>query len=119
MGLLDRTLTVPFRVDADGVIRVGATRVTLDTIIARFRQGDAAEQIAMDYDVLDLRDVYDVVTFYRHNKADVDDYLAHERQAGETLRQLAREMGSTVGIRDRLLARRAEGDKTSAAAFDG
>jgi hypothetical protein len=34
----------PLKVTADGVVRVGKTRVTLDTIVAVFKQGATAEE---------------------------------------------------------------------------
>ena len=34
---------VPLITDADGVVRVGGTRVTLDALVAAFRQGATAE----------------------------------------------------------------------------
>ena len=37
---------VPIHTDADGVVRVAGTRVTLDTIVAAFDAGAAAEEIA-------------------------------------------------------------------------
>ena len=40
---------VPLQADADGVVRVGGTRVTLDTIVVAFQQGATAEEIAEQY----------------------------------------------------------------------
>ncbi len=37
--------TVPLVRDADGVIRVGKTRVTLDTVVSAFLDGATAEEI--------------------------------------------------------------------------
>ncbi len=39
------TEVVPLTSDADGVIRIGATRVTLDTVVAAFLDGATAEEI--------------------------------------------------------------------------
>jgi len=36
---------VPLRAEADGTLRVGETRVTLDIIIAAFRQGMSPEEL--------------------------------------------------------------------------
>ncbi len=36
---------VPLRMDTDGVIRIGDTRVTLDTVISAFLEGATAEEI--------------------------------------------------------------------------
>ena len=37
---------VPIHTDADGIVRVAGTRVTLDTIVAAFDAGATAEEIA-------------------------------------------------------------------------
>jgi hypothetical protein len=39
----------PLETNADGVVRVGKTPVTLDTIIAVFKQGTTAEEIVYRY----------------------------------------------------------------------
>src|ERR1039457_2869981 len=39
MTALDTVETIPIVLGADGVIRVGGTRVTLDVLIAAFREG--------------------------------------------------------------------------------
>jgi hypothetical protein len=40
---------VPIHTDADGVVRIAGTRVTLDTIVAAFDAGATAEEIAQQY----------------------------------------------------------------------
>lgn len=40
---------VPIHTDADGVVRVAGTRVTLDTIVGAFDTGATAEDIAQQY----------------------------------------------------------------------
>ena len=39
----------PLVIDADGVVRVGGTRVRLDTIIHAFNEGATAEEILQQY----------------------------------------------------------------------
>jgi len=53
------TLTIvaeppPLFTDADGVIRVGNTRVTLDTVVSAFEEGATAEEIVYQYPTLNL-----------------------------------------------------------------
>jgi uncharacterized protein DUF433 len=40
---------VPLEMDAEGVMRIGRTRVTLDTVIAAFVDGATAEEIVQQY----------------------------------------------------------------------
>jgi uncharacterized protein (DUF433 family) len=64
MTLVLESQPLPLQTDADGVVRVAGTRVTLDTIVAAFKKGATAEQIAHGYPVLTLVDIYAVITFY-------------------------------------------------------
>lgn len=57
--------TLPLEMDAHGVIRVGKTRVTLDTVVAAFDEGATAEEIVQQYPTLLLADVYSVIGYYR------------------------------------------------------
>jgi hypothetical protein len=41
----------PLETDTDGVVRVGKTRVTLDTVVSVFKQGTTAEEIVRVQDV--------------------------------------------------------------------
>jgi uncharacterized protein (DUF433 family) len=55
---------VPLKANKDGVILVGQTRVTLDTVIAVFKQGATAEEIAYRYPSLNLADIYATIAFF-------------------------------------------------------
>jgi len=66
------TVTVPLTIGEDGVIRVGKTRVTLDTVVYAFQDGATAEEIASQYPSLDLSDVYLVIAYYLKHRAEVE-----------------------------------------------
>ena len=88
------------------MIRVGGTRVTLDTIVAAFDAGATAEEIAQQYASVALADVYSVIAYYLRHREKVQDYLAErQRQAAETRAQNERRFDPS-GVRERLLARR-------------
>jgi uncharacterized protein (DUF433 family) len=57
------------RVDEHGVIRVGATRVTLDTVIGGFLDGESPEAIADQYPSLSLSAVYGSITYYLSHRS--------------------------------------------------
>jgi uncharacterized protein (DUF433 family) len=99
---------VPLRVDSGGAIRIGNTRVTLDTVVTAFNQGYAAEEIVSKFPVLDLADVYAVISYYLRRQQEIDAYLAQE---DATIRQQYPNMFATKGIRERLLTRRAEHER--------
>ena len=97
----------PLSVDAHGALRVGGTRVTLDSVIAAFTQGATAEGIAQSYPSLALADIYGVIYYYLRHTDAVDAYLAQRRRAAEQLRDRVTARTDQAGIRARLLARRA------------
>ncbi|NJM71375.1 MAG: DUF433 domain-containing protein [Scytonema sp. RU_4_4] len=97
---------MPLEVDANGVVKVGKTRVTLDTVVTAFLEGATAEEIGEQYTSLQLSDIYSVLGYYLRHKAEVDAYLL-ERQAA-VIRQEAEQRFNPVGIRERLLARQSQ-----------
>ena len=97
---------VPIHTDADGVVRVAGTRVTLDTIVGAFDAGATAEEIAQQYSSVPLADVYSVITYYLRHKSDVCAYLTQRgAEAGRVREEVERRFPSE-GLRERLLARR-------------
>ena len=98
---------VPLETDADSVVRVGKTRVTLDTVIASFEDGATAEEITHQYPSLHLADVYAVIAYYLRRRSDVEAYLRQRQQQAEKIQQQNEARFDPDGVRDRLLARRA------------
>lgn len=74
------TPPLPLRADENGVMRVGQTRVRLDTVITAWKQGASPEQIVEDFDVLELVDVYSVIGFYLNHTSEVEAYLEKIKQ---------------------------------------
>jgi uncharacterized protein (DUF433 family) len=97
----------PLRTEEGGVVRVGQTRVSLDTVIATFHQGCSPEEIVLKFPTLDLTDVYAVVTYYLWNREEVEAYLERRRLEAAALRTQMEERFPAGGVRERLLARRA------------
>jgi uncharacterized protein (DUF433 family) len=100
------TEPIPLEMDADGVVRVGGTRVTLDTIVDAFENGATAEELVFQYPSLNLSDVYFVIGYYLQRRAEVEAYLQQRRQLADEVRQQNEARFNPHGIRDRLLARR-------------
>ena len=108
MSLAVSADVLPIRIDADSVARVGGTRVTLDTIVTAFRNGATAESIAEQYPSVRLADVYSVIGYYLRHQSEVDAYLLERRQQAAEVRRENESRFPPVGVRDRLLARRAK-----------
>lgn len=97
---------LPLHTDRDGVIRVGGTRVTLDTVVYAFNEGFTAEEISLQYPSLELADIYSVISYYLHHRGEVDSYLEEREREAEEIRQKIEARIDSRGIRERLLARR-------------
>ena len=106
MSLVIDTNPVPLKADEDGVVRVGGTRVTLDTIVAAFQQGATPEEIVQQFPTVPLPDVYAVITFYLRQRAEVEAYLEEGNREAESLREKHEARLDRQGIRERLIARR-------------
>ncbi|MBI3924098.1 MAG: DUF433 domain-containing protein [Armatimonadetes bacterium] len=96
---------IPLRLDQHGVIRVGGTRVTLQTIVTAFRLGATPEEIAQQYPSVSLPDIYWVISYYLRHKDIVEPYLQEQQQRAEQLRAEIEKEFPPDGILQRLLAR--------------
>jgi uncharacterized protein (DUF433 family) len=106
MALAPTTEVIPLTVDTHGVLRVGNTRVTLETVLAAFADGATAEEIVQQYPSLHLADVYSVIGYYLRHTAEIDAYLQQRREQREVVRQQNETRFDPHGVRERLLARR-------------
>lgn len=107
MTLTIVTEPVPLQANEDGVILVGKTRVTLDTVVAAFNQGATAEEIVYRYPSLHLADVYATIAFYLKHQSEVEAYLQQRRQQAQEIQAMNQARFDPQGLRDRLLARKA------------
>ena len=103
------SLVIPGRTFASGggwrwVIQVGGTRVTLDTIVTAYQQGEWPETIADQYPSVSLPDIFVVIGFYLRHRQEVETYLADERQRADAVRREHEAACPQEGLRDRLFA---------------
>lgn len=78
---------VPLQGDEHGTIRVGGTRVTLESVVADFHRGATPEEIVHNFPVLKVAEVYHVIGYYLANRQEVDGYIQRQREEGERLRR--------------------------------
>ena len=78
---------IPLEVDANGAVRAGGTRITLDTIVAAFSQGATAEEITHQYPSLHLADVYAVIAYYLRRREAAESYLQHRQKGADSIRK--------------------------------
>ena len=100
--------SAPLKANENGVILVGKTRVTLDTVVDVFNQGATAEEVVYRYPSLNLADVYATIAFYPNHQLEVEAYLQQRRRRSQEIRETNQARFDPQGLRDRLLARRTE-----------
>jgi uncharacterized protein (DUF433 family) len=98
----------PIETNADGVMLVGNTRVTLDTVVTAFDLGATAEEIVYRYPSLKLADVYAAIAFYLNNQQEIKNYLQQRKLQAKKIRKINESNFDSQAIRDRLLSRKAE-----------
>jgi uncharacterized protein (DUF433 family) len=106
MNRVISTSEIRFTKTNAGVLRIGDTRVSLDSVIIAFNLGATPEQIIQDYDTLTLSQIYAAISYYLQNREEVDSYLAERDKQNEELRQANDARFDHKGIREKLLARR-------------
>lgn len=84
---LPETVALPIKMDKNGTIHVSGTRVTLDTLIACYQQGDTPEIIHDGFPTVPLTDIYAVIAYYLGHQEEVDNYLRQRDQAAAKTRQ--------------------------------
>ena len=99
------SMTAPLRVEPDGTVRVGKTRVTLDVLLGAYNLGKSPQTIVREYTTLELADVYAVIGYYLQNKAEVDEYLRVRAEEAEELRIKIEADPDNQAFRERVLAR--------------
>ncbi|HEV2121281.1 MAG TPA: DUF433 domain-containing protein [Chloroflexota bacterium] len=92
------------RTDDSGVMRVGETRVSFDSVVIAFQQGYSPESIRQQNPALSLEEVYGAITYYLANRATVEEYLRRQDQVWDQARQDAEMRPSAVVQRLRSLA---------------
>jgi len=84
------------RIDGSGAMRVGKSRVLLDSVVAAFEQGHSPETICQQYPSLSLEDVYGAITYYLAHVDEVNDYLRAQDAVWEEWREKGEQRGSPV-----------------------
>lgn len=70
---------------------IAETRISLDSVVYAFLNGESPESIAQNFPLLSLEQVYGAITFYLANRELVDVYLKEGEQEFKKLQQAFRE----------------------------
>jgi uncharacterized protein (DUF433 family) len=74
------------RSDDHGALRVGSTRVSLDSVVIAFQHAHSPETIQQQYPALTLEEVYGAITYYLAHKEEVHEYLKRQDELWQRLR---------------------------------
>ena len=92
----------PFRWDERGGIRIGKSRVTLDSLLAAYHHGSTPEEIAVQYSVLPLEEIYSTIAYYLSHRQEVDSYLNERHQNAQERRNQFIKQHNLANLRQRL-----------------
>lgn len=95
----------PFRWDEAGGIRIGESRVTLDSLLAAYHSGATPEEIAVQYSILHLEEIYSAIAYYLSHRQQIDSYLERRHREQEQQRSAFIQQHNLANLRQRLLDR--------------
>lgn len=70
---------------------IEGTRISLDSVVYAFLNGESPESIAQNFPLLSLEQVYGAIAFYLANRELIDEYLKEGEKEFEKLQQSFRE----------------------------
>ncbi len=80
----------------DRAYRIADTRVSLDSVVYSWLQGDSPETIADNFSAITLEEVYGVIAFYLANQTEIDEYLRQGEVEYEKLKDQWRANNSAL-----------------------
>jgi len=71
----------------DGGFYILGKRISLDSVVYGFRNGDSPEAIHHSFPLLTLEEIYGAITFYLGHRAEIDAYLEQTHAEFEAARR--------------------------------
>jgi uncharacterized protein (DUF433 family) len=111
MNLTVEAMAVPLRDDGQGGLRVGRTRVSLESVWHMYRQGASPIEIVQAFDTLDLADVYAVLAWALRHPQEVDAFVKRREEEAAQIRRQLQDAGvaptpeESAKIKEKLMAR--------------
>jgi uncharacterized protein (DUF433 family) len=122
MSNVETTVTVPLTTTEFGTIRVGLSRVSLDSVVQHYKQGATAERIAESFPSLDLANIYAVIAYYLANRESVEEYLQRQEAEADAMQQQIesdpKQQKATNQLREHIRARWAARPSTTDSEID-
>ncbi len=85
------TITKRYIEQRDEGYWIEGTRISLDSVVYAFLNGESPESIAQNFPLLSLEQVYGAIAFYLANRELIDVYLKEGEEEFEKLQQSFRE----------------------------
>lgn len=85
--------------------RVDGSRVSKYSLINAFKEGASAEEIALRFPTLNLKQIYSVINDYLQHPVEFEQYFNEELEQQEQKKQQIEKRFSSEGIRQKLLER--------------
>ena len=80
----------PYIEERDGGLYLAGTRVSLDSVVISFQEGDSPEEIVQSFSTLRLSQVYGAIAYYLKNEETINEYIAEgERELQRSLPPLS------------------------------
>ena len=71
----------PYIEERDGGLYVAGSRVSLDTVVIHFQEGESPEMIVQSFSTLKLAPVYGAIAYYLENETTINEYIAENERA--------------------------------------
>ena len=78
---------LPLACDSDDNVRVGGTRVKLDTIVEFYKAGHSPDRIAAGFPTVGKANSYAAIAYYLRHQADVESSLEQQELEAEAIRR--------------------------------
>jgi uncharacterized protein (DUF433 family) len=114
MNVALEAIPVPLRDDGAGGLRIGQTRVSLESVWHLHQQGATPADIAQAFDTLDAADIYAVLAWALRHSEELNAYLTRRDEEAAAIRRQLEEAGLTPNreqsaqLKDKLTSRRKE-----------
>ncbi len=107
MEVIETARTISFTKTSDGTIRIGKTRVALESVVHHFSLGATAEEIAQKFPALTLAEVYGAISYFLDNHEVVAEYVLRQETESDRLQREteAKFQTTTSRLRQLILAR--------------
>ena len=101
---------IPLKSDPKGIIRVGGTRVSLESVIHAYQGGASPEEIVQRFPTLALADIHLVLGYYLLNRETVDLYLEQQNEEAKRMKAIIEaKFGTQEALYQKLVTRQAGG----------